>query len=79
MSSTESSSLSIFTASILLFSTPMYPFSTPNTFIIALSPAITFLGDSNITLWSDVKKGSHSAPLIITVSIFLSGGGESFI
>ena len=65
-------------ASGLLSSIPITALSTFNICFIIFIPSITFEGSSIITLLSEFKYGSHSAPFSNNTSIFTSAGGFNF-
>ena len=65
-------------ASGLFFSTPMTHLCTPIARIITRMPKCTRPGYSTIVRWSDVRYGSHSAPLMMSVCTSTSFGGASF-
>ena len=65
-------------ASGLFSSIAMTPLFTFTAFIKRRRPFMTSYGLSSITRWSEVKKGSHSAPFTMTVSIVSSFGGVIF-
>ena len=62
-----------FTASSLLSSITMIPFSAPTVLIIALRPNTTSSAYAKSTLWSTVRYGSHSQPFKRIVSTGFAG------
>jgi hypothetical protein len=65
-------------ASGLFRSTPMTAFVTPRVCIMIRQPRWTRSGYSTIVRWSDVRYGSHSAPLTIRMVTVEPFGGTSF-
>ena len=69
--SSRKRSVSCSMASGLFFSMPMMYSSEPRNLFSSLMPSSIRSPCSSITRWSLVMKGSHSAPLIRTVEIWL--------